>query len=256
MRLPWTLGVFPSDVALEPLYGDNLAQFRPAGFAWIGSMDTDVQSCGVWKGAGVGIKTLPDLIAARKTITFGASSPGTATSLYPLFFENALGAPVKVVKGYVGMKDIMLAMQQGELDATCGLFESSVRSSFMQDVQAGNLKIFVQIALGEKSPLFGDATPIMDAIKDDEMRRVAELVFGPSLLTRPLAAPPGTPEDRVAALRAGLLATVKDEETIAAAQKMDMTLQPKSGEEVERMIGEFQATPAELVKKAYAYTHE
>ena len=126
----------------------------------------------------------------------------------------------------------------------------------MQDVQAGNLKIFVQIALGEKSPLFGDATPIMDAIKGDEMRRVAELVFGPSLLTRPLAAPPGTPQDRVAALRTALLATVKDEETIAAAQKMEMTLQPKSGEEVEKMIAQFQATPPELVKKAYAYTHE
>ena len=54
----------------------------------------------------------------------------------------------------------------------------------------------------------------------------------------------------------GLLATIKDRETIAAAQKMDMTLQPKSGEEVERMIAQFQATPPELVKKAYAYTHE
>jgi tripartite-type tricarboxylate transporter receptor subunit TctC len=251
-----TLGVFPSDVALEPLYGDGQAQFQPAGFAWIGSMDTDVQSCGVWKGAGVGIKTLPDLIAAKRTITFGASSPGTATSLYPLFFKTALGAPVKVIKGYIGTKDIMLAMQKGEIDATCGLFESSVRSSFMQDVQAGNLEIFVQIALGEKSPLFGDATPVMDAIKGDDMRKVAELVFGPSLLTRPLAAPPGTPQDRVAALRTALLETVKDEETIAAAQKMQMVLQPKSGAEVEKMIAAFQATPPDLVKKAYSYTHE
>jgi tripartite-type tricarboxylate transporter receptor subunit TctC len=251
-----TLGVFSSDVALEPLYGEDQALFEPAKFAWIGSMDTDVQSCGVWRGAGVGIGTLPDLIAAKRTVTFGSSSPGTDPSLYPLFFKNALGAPVKVINGYTGTKDIMLAMQRGEIDATCGLFESSVRGSYMQDLQAGNLKIFVQIALGEKSPLFGDATPIMDAVKSDEMRRVAELVFGPSLLTRPLAAPPGTPEDRVAALRTALLATVRDQETIAAAQKMGMTLQPKSGEEVERMIGEFQATPAALVKKAYAYTHE
>ena len=36
---------------------------------------------------------------------------------------------------------------------------------------------------------------------------------------------------------------------------MQITLQPKSGEEVERLIVQFQATPPELVKKAYAYTH-
>jgi tripartite-type tricarboxylate transporter receptor subunit TctC len=250
------LGVFASDVALEPLYGNEQAQFQPAKFAWIGSMDTDRQSCGVWKGGGVGIKTLPDLIAARKTITFGASSPVSDTSVYPLFFKNALGAPVKVILGYTGTQDIVLAMRRGEVDAFCGLFESSVLGSYKQDVEAGNLEIFVQIVLGEKSPLFGDATPIMDAFKSDEMRQVANFVFIPSLLARPLAAPPGTPEERVAALRAGLLATVKDEETIATAQKMNMTLKPKSGEEVEKMIAEFQATPPELVKKAYAYTHE
>jgi len=49
---------------------------------------------------------------------------------------------------------------------------------------------------------------------------------------------------------------VKDEQTIAAARKMAMTLQPKSGEEVEKMIAEFQATPPEIVKKAEAYTHD
>src|SRR5690348_9111139 len=61
-----TLGVFSSDVALEPLYGEKQAHFRPERFAWVGSMDTDVASCGVWKSAGTGIRTLPDLIAAKK----------------------------------------------------------------------------------------------------------------------------------------------------------------------------------------------
>lgn len=250
-----TLGVFSSDVALEPLYGEKQAQFRPEKFAWIGSMDTDVQSCGVWKGGGAGIKTLPDLIAAKKTVTFGSSSPGTDPSLYPLFFKNALGAPTKVINGYTGTKDIVLAMQRGELDATCGLFESSVRGSYMHDVEAGNLKIFVQISIGEKSPLFGDATPVMDAIKDAELRKVAELVFGPSELTRPLGAPPGTPKERVAALRNALLETAKDPGTVAAGAKMKIALKPKTGEEVEKMIAKFQATPADLVKKAYGYTH-
>jgi tripartite-type tricarboxylate transporter receptor subunit TctC len=95
----------------------------------------------------------------------------------------------------------------------------------------------------------------MDAIEDPEMRKVAALVFGPSELTRPLAAPPGTPKDRAAALRKALLETAKDPATIAAGAKMQMTLQPKTGAEVEKMIAAFQATSPDLVKKAYAYTH-
>jgi tripartite-type tricarboxylate transporter receptor subunit TctC len=251
-----TLGVFSGDVALEPLYGDRQALFAPEKFGWIGSMDTDVLSCGVWKGAGIGIKTLPDLIAAKKTVTFGSSAPGTDPSLYPLFFKNALGAPVKVISGYTGTREIMLAMERGEMDGTCGLFESSVRGSYMQQVKSGDLTIFVQIALGEKSPLFGEATPIMDVIKTDEMRKVAQLVFGPSTITRPLAAPPGTPADRVAALRTALLETAKDPRTIEAGKPMQIVLHPKSGAEVERLIAQFQATPQDLVKKAYGYTHE
>lgn len=251
-----TLGVFTADVALESLYGDKQALFAPDKFAWIGSMDTDILSCGVWKGAGVGIKTLPDLITAKKTVSFGSTGPGTDPALYPTFFKNALGAPVKVVSGYNGTREIMLAMERGEMDGTCGLFESSVRGSYMQQFKSGDLNIFVQIAFGEKSPLFADATPITDVIKTDEMRKVADLVFGPSLITRPLAAPPGTPPERVAALRAALIETAKDPRTVAAGKPMQITLQTKSGEEVERRFQDFLATPPDLVKKAYAYTHD
>ena len=251
-----TLGVFSGDIALEPLYGDRQAMFAPEKLAWIGSMDTDIISCGVWRGAGVGIKTLPDLIAAKKTVSFGSSAPGSDPSLYPLFFKNALGAPIKVVSGYTGTREIMLAMERGEMDGTCGLFESSVRGSYMEQVKSGDLTIFVQIALGEPSALFGAATPIMDVIKTDEMRKVAELVFGPSTITRPLAAPPGTPADRVAALRKALLETAQDPRTIEAGAPAQIVLHPKSGADVETLIAQFQATPPDLVKKAYAYTHD
>jgi tripartite-type tricarboxylate transporter receptor subunit TctC len=251
-----TLGVFTADVAMEPLYGDPQALFTADKFAWIGSMDTDVLSCGVWKGAGVGIRTLPDLIAAKKQVSFGSTGPGTDPSLYPTFFKKALGAPVRVVGGYTGTREIMLAMERGEMDGSCGLFESSVRGSYMHELSSGDLNIFVQIALTRKSPLFGDATPVMDVIKTDEMREIAGLVFGPSEITRPLAAPPGTPPDRVSALRTALIETAKDPRTIDAGKALQIALEPKSGEEVERLIRRFQSTPPELVKAAFAYTHD
>lgn len=250
-----TLGVFSSDIALEPLYGDKQAKFQVDKFAWIGSMDTDLMSCGVWKGAGVGVKTLPDLIKARKTITFGSSSPTTDPSLYPLFFKNALGAPVKVINGYTGTRDVMLAMERGEVDGTCGLFESTIRGSYMSELKSGDLTPFVQVGMDRTSPLFGNATPIAAVLTTDEMRKIGQLVFGPSLLTRPLAAPPGTPADRVDALRKALLDTLQDPETRVAAAKMQMSLTPLSGDKVGAMFAGFMATPPDLVRKAFDYTH-
>ncbi len=250
-----TLGIFSSDVALEPLYDNKQALFQVDRFNWIGSLDTDLMSCGVWKGAGVGIKSLADLVAAKKTIVFGSSAPSADTSLYPLFFKNALGAPAKVINGYSGTRDIMLAMQRGEVDGVCGLFESSVRGSYMRDVRSGDLNLFVQVGMDRKSPFFGEATPITEALKTDEMKAIGQLVFGPSLITRPLAAPPGTPPERVAALRKALAETMRDPELIAEAAKMQLTPIPMSGEEAQAMFAGFMATRADLVKKAFEFSH-
>ncbi|MDH7795137.1 MULTISPECIES: tripartite tricarboxylate transporter substrate-binding protein [unclassified Beijerinckia] len=251
-----TLGVFAFDVALQPYYGEKGAMFDPSKFAWIGSMDTDNQYCGVWKGAGVDIKNLPDLVASKKTISFGSSAPGAVPSVYPLFFKNALGAPLKVINGYTGTKDIMLAMQRGEVDGTCGLFESSLRSAYMDDIKGGSLQLIMQSSTEQASPLFPSATPIMSAMKSDEMRRAARLVFDPAKITRPLAAPPGTPDERVKALRQALADTLSDPEALEAGKKMMMNLELKTAKEIDGVLAEFRAASPDLLKQVYAITHE
>lgn len=250
-----TLGVFAFDIALEPYYDKSRALFDPRKFAWIGSMDTDLQYCGVWKGAGAGIKTLPDLIASKKTVAFGSSAPGSVPSAYPLFFKNALGAPVRVVNGYTGTKDIILAMQRGEVDGSCGLFESAMRVGYMDNIKAGSLNLIMQSAIDGATPFFKGATPVMTVMKDDHMRKLARLVFGPANITRPLAAPPATPRERVDALRQALVDTVRDPETVNAAQAMKMNLRPKPPQEIDRMVEEFRLAPPELLKEVYGMTH-
>ncbi len=251
-----TLGVFNSAAVLEPLYGDKKAKFKAEKFSWIGSMHSDVQACAVWKGAGVGIKTLPDMIKSKKTIIFGSTGPAAPTTLFPLFFKNALGAPVKVVNGYKGTKEINLAMHRGEADASCGMFASTVRGAFFKDFKSGDLRMFVQVGMGRPVPdIFADATPVTDLLTTPELKKAAQLVFGPSILTRPLSAAPGVPADRVKALRKALLDTMKDPGMIKDGKKIKVTFEPIPGEEVEKMIAEFYATPPDVVKKAYAYSH-
>ncbi len=245
------LGDFSANVILEPLYGNAQATYDSSKFEWIGSMDVDVQACGVWRGAGVGIKTLDDLIHAKKTITFGSTAPSGGTSLYPLFLKNAFGAPVKVINGYTTTKEVLLAMARGELDALCGI----TQATSAEDLQSGDIDLFMHIGMDRKIATYGNATPISDAVKTPEMRKIAELVFNPNLMSRPLVAPPGVPKARVAALRKAFADNMADPETIALGKRANMQLTPMSGEDMEKMITGFLATPPELVKKAYDYTH-
>jgi tripartite-type tricarboxylate transporter receptor subunit TctC len=248
------LGVFSSSIAMVPLYGKRKAKFVTNKFEWIGSMHSDIQACGVWKGAGQDIKTLPDFIAAKKPIIFGSNGPTSPLTTFPLFMKNVLGAKtVKVVHGYKGTKGVNLGMQNGELNATCGMFESSVRGAFFNSYKSGDLVLYVQLGLKKKVPLFGQATNIFDLLKTEEEKKMARLVFGPSEITRPLAAPPGTPKGRVAALRKALLDTMKDPGLIADGKRIKIAFSPISGEDVAKQFDEYFATPKALVDKTYGY---
>jgi tripartite-type tricarboxylate transporter receptor subunit TctC len=247
------LGVFASSTALEPLFGNNAASYDPRKYEWIGSLHRDIASCGVWKGAGQGVNSLPDLIAAKKTVTFGATSPTAITSQHPLFLKNMFGANVKVIYGYKGTKDVSLAMMRAEVDGSCGMFESSVRTSFDQHIKAGEFKIVVQFGLDRKVPYFADATQMVAMLKGDEQKQIGNLIFRQTELARPLAAPPGTPKDRVAALRKAMLDTLADPAMVADAGRMGVEFDPVPGAETAQMFEDFYKTPPALVEKARNY---
>lgn len=247
------IGLFASSTALEPLYGNTQAKYETGKFEWIGSIHRDIASCGVWQGA-VKAKSLKDLIDSKTTVLFGSTSPTAITSQHPLFLKNVLGANVKVIYGYKGTKDVNLAMQRGELHGSCGMMESSVKGAFDQYVKSGELKIVVQFGADKAVPGFGDATRMYQMLKTDEQKKLADFIFRQTELARPLAAPPGTPKARVAALRKAMMATMKDPGLIADGKKVQIDFDPVPGEETEKIFADFLKTSPELVKKARAAT--
>jgi len=248
------LGVFASSTALEPLFGNKAALYDPRKFEWIGSLHRDIASCGVWKGAGQNIKDLPSLIAAKKTVTFGSTSPTAITAQHPLLLKNMLGANVKVIFGYKGTKDVSLAMMRAEVDGSCGMFESSVRSAYDQHVKAGEFKIVVQFGRDRAVPYFGDATRLYTLLKTDDQKKIADVIFRQTELARPLAAPPGTPKDRVMALRKAMLDTLKDPAMLADMKRLQIDYDAVPGEETAQMFAEFYNTPPALIAQARKYT--
>lgn len=230
---------------LEPLFGNTNAKFETTKFTWIGNMNVDVEACGVWRSTGV--QKFEDM--KDRLVIFGSSGKASTTSQHALALKNLLGAKVKVVLGYQGTKDINLAMRRGEVGGSCGIYLSSAIAEWDQDLKDGDLKLVIQF--GRKSnPLFGDATNIYDLLKTEDDRAVADLIFRPNEIGRPVAGTPAMPTDRTVAVRDAFMKTMKDPAFLADAEKARIPIDPTTGEDVTKLFATFYQEPKDVIQRA------
>jgi tripartite-type tricarboxylate transporter receptor subunit TctC len=247
------LGEFASSVIMEPLLGNKAARFDPTKFSWIGSMSQDVAYCAVWQTPGAAA-TFDEIMrqggkeGGKETI-FGGGAPAAITFQHPMILKNVLGANIRVIPGYAGTRDIDLAMHRGEVNGECGFYASSVKSQFADDVKSGRLKLVIQMG-PHKSKEFGNIPSVFDYAKTDEQREVLELYFNQLVLGRPLAGPPNMPADRLAALQAAFMTTMKDKDFLAEANKVGLDIDPATADEVEKLLVHFTSFSPAIFAKA------
>ncbi len=241
------LGLVASSTLMEPLLGNDQAQFDASKYTWLGSMTKDIGHCGIRKGAGVA--SFDDWLKQKKELTFGSTGPAAITHQHPLIMKNVLGANVRVISGYQGTKDISLAVERGEVDGMCGLFVSSIKASYLNMVKAGDLILLIQMG-SSRTEEFGKVPSVFDYAKSDRDRQVLEIHFDQLALARPIMAPPGVPQDRAAVLRKAFADAMKDPQLLADAKKVNIEIEPVSGAEVEKMLIKFADYPKAAIDAA------
>lgn len=241
------LGTIGRGIAFDPLLGGQGAQFSATQFAWIGSANDEVSLCVAWGSKK--IARFNDLFS--KELIVGGTGATADTDLFPKVINNVLGTKMRVVTGYPGGNDITLAMERGEVDGRCGWSWSSIKTNHPQWVKDGTINMLVQLSL-EKHPDLPQVPLIMDFIKTEEQRAILRVVFARQVMGRPFLAPPGMPPERVAALRKAFMATMKDPQFLAEADKLKLEITPVTGEAVQDLVAEVYRTPPEILKKAAA----
>jgi tripartite-type tricarboxylate transporter receptor subunit TctC len=96
----------------------------------------------------------------------------------------------------------------------------------------------------------GNVPLIVDLTKDPEKLQILKIFLAAQEMARPFAVPPGTPEDRKAALVAAFDATMKDPEFLAEAKKLDLDVNPVDGKSIDKLLTELYATPKDILAKA------
>ena len=113
----------------------------------------------------------------------------------------------------------------------------------------------MQMAL-HKSPELPDVPLVINFARDEREQKILKLVLGRQSMGWPFAAPPGLPAERAGALRAAFDATTKDAEFLAEAKMRLLDVNPMSGIEIDRLVGELYQTPEDIIAATKAVIAE
>jgi tripartite-type tricarboxylate transporter receptor subunit TctC len=238
------MGVVQREVTINKLYGQEGVRYDPLRFNWIGSLNSETSVCVSWHQSPV--KSIED--AKTKELIVGASGGPNDTNKFPSLLNKLLGTQFKIVTGYVGA-DIDFAMERGEVAGRCGWSWGSLKAEKPDWVTGKKINVLVQLATKPLPELQG-VPLVMDIAKDDEQRRILELVFAPQVMGRPFVMPPNVPQERVEAVRKAFEAAARDPELIAAMAKQRLEIDLVTGAEMTTLITKLLQTPQEVVEKA------
>ena len=221
------LATFDRAIPLEPLLAPDKAHFDVLKLNWIGSTDNDASTCFAWYTAPV--KTPNDLM--NEELIVGATGTiGDAVS-FPRILNATIGTKFKIISGYPGSTEALLAMERGETQGFCSMGFATLEATKPEWVRDHKVNILIQLGL-VKNKDHPDVPLALDFAKTATEKPMIELVVTPNLFARPFAAPPGVPAERVQALRQAFEQTMADPEYLSEADARRMHVELVRGREI------------------------
>jgi tripartite-type tricarboxylate transporter receptor subunit TctC len=239
------LGAVQRGITMMPLFGQKGVRFDVRRFTWIGSRSGEVSLGVLWHT--VPVATLADV--RSRTVVVGSTGGGSDTNEMPLLMNATAGTKFKVVKGYKGGSEINIAIEKGEVEGRLGWSYNALMATKSQWVQGGQVKMIMQLGL-KKHPDLPNVPLALDLALDADRLAVMKLYASRQELGFPLVAPPDLPAERVRELRAAFMAMTRDPAYLAETKRMKIEVDPRSGEDLERLIADMYRTPPQLVALA------
>jgi tripartite-type tricarboxylate transporter receptor subunit TctC len=246
-----TIAHFSRGLAMEPLIGTSSTQFDARRFSWLGSGTDEVSICATWHTSRV--KTWDDMLTTPFTV--GGEGSGSDPDIFSAVMRNAFGVKLKLVSGYPGTAEVALAIERGEVDGRCGWSWSSLKLTKPDWIANKRINLITQLALKKGSEL-PDVPLIFEFATTDRQRQILRLVLGRQSMARPFAAPPDLPQDRKQALRRAFDRTMADPEFLAEAKQRGLEVNPVTGAEIDKLVGELYQTPPAIVAEVRAMVSE
>jgi tripartite-type tricarboxylate transporter receptor subunit TctC len=238
------IATFASGPILEPLIGARNPGYDMSSFTWLGAMNKDFGLCIV--SATTPFKTIDDV--RRQQMVVAGTGAGSETDTWPIVLNDVLGTKFKLVTGYLGSQETILAIERGEAHGRCVFSLSALKIAKPDWLREKRINVLVLTALAGSAD-FPGVPAVVDLVSKPQDRQLLELLVGPGAMARSFAAPPALPAGKATLLRRAFDATLQDAEFRAEAARMQADLAPTTGEEVQALVARIYATPRPVIER-------
>src|SRR5262245_58541272 len=169
------IGGLSRNIGLVQLYeaGNPAITFDARKMHWLGSPQQEV-------GTGIfstkkGLRTIDDL--KRREVTAASTSRNAPTSVYPRMLNALYGLKIKVIEGYPGSPESLIAFERGEVEAyVSGGTGAPTLARMVAQVESGAAQVFVQMGM-KRNPRFADVTTVIELVSSQRHERTISSDF-------------------------------------------------------------------------------
>ncbi len=226
---------------IEKLQATNV-RFESTKFQWLGAYDHISQVLAIWHTSPG--HTIEDL--KKSDIVIGAMGRSHLTYQFATLLKDGLDARFRIVTGYTTGGALNTAMERGEIAGWPAAWEnlSSRNAHWLRDKQIHIPVVFTLRRMRELPDV-----PTLIEITSGESREIAEFLAAGTPHARALAVGPRVPADRVAVLRTGFDAMMKDQAFLEEAKKLHLAIEPRSAKEVADLAAQIVNAPADFIER-------
>ncbi len=220
-------------------------QFDPLHISWIGNLTTETGMVVSWHSHPV--QTAADLFTTELIV--GGAGVAADTESTPRLLNAVIGTKFKVVSGYRGNTNILLALENGEIGGVGDWAWPNIKTRRPDFLRDKKITLLMQLGFEKLDDAPADIPLVMDFAKTEDDRKVLQLYFAQKQVARPVIAPPGVPAVQLKELRSAFNAMVRDKEAIADSVRSGVEISATSAEDVSKVMDLIAATPPHIADR-------
>ena len=240
------LGVVTQTVMLEGPLGTQGVKYDATKFSYIGRMTLVLET--MIGRADAPAKSIAEV--RQHEMIAGGTGPTSPTEGYPRLLNAFAGTKFRIVSGFGGSSDLMLAMERREIDALENSWNSILRTQ-KEWVDDKKINVLIQ-AVSERNKQLPDTPTVVEMASNPEDKAALEFYISSANVSRSLLGPPGIPSDRLKALRGAFDQATKDPGLRAEIEKTGSEFEPASGEYLEGLAQKVASTPRHVIDRTAA----
>ena len=236
------IAVLQRGLLTAPWLNSSGVQYDVFKFNWLFSTAAEPGVVILWH-------TAPQSSAAdiqkMETIIGGAGD----SAIIPQVYNATIGTKFKIVTGYPGTADLVMAMQRGEIQGIGYYSWSNISAKNPSWIRDKLIKVLMQT--GDKRHPELPNVPLASELAIDSVKlQVQDLWLAPLDTARPYAMPPETPEERVIAVRGAFHEMVHSPDFLDDAKRAGMSIDVRSAQDILGVLNRIKATPPNIIEEA------